>query len=80
MKKIAETIIDRVVGTCDDMFMIVEDMIVEGELSQEQWDLHEPEILKLVDAEMFRCETCSWNLYTWEMSENAYTCNDCGDK
>lgn len=79
MKELSQKIVDRVVGTPESITIAVEDLIVEGAITQDQWDLHELDILRLVDEEMFECETCSWNVYTWEMSETPYVCTDCGD-
>lgn len=77
MKELAQKIVDRVVGTPEDILVVVQDMIVEKVISQDEWDLNEIKILGLVDDEMFMCETCSWNVFTWEMSDEPYVCTDC---
>ena len=76
-RDIANLIYDRVVGSSNDMMMVIDEMIEDGDFSREQFLANELEILGSIDDRMFNCECCGWNCEINEMSWQNMICENC---
>jgi hypothetical protein len=76
--KCAEIIIRSVLGTCNDPFLEIEQLIEEGYIPSEFFYSNELPILYRVDTEMFTCDCCGWNYEISELSDTVdLTCINC---
>lgn len=76
--QVAGLIYNRVCGSCDDPFMVIDMMIEEGDLNRDFFKTNEIPILSELDNMMFTCEVCGWNYDISEHSSNGmcYSCED----
>lgn len=73
---------DRLDGSCNDFFDIVENMIEEYGYDKDIWKQYELEIISYVESFIFRCASCGWWFGIEDESENIVdeiVCINCED-
>lgn len=78
---VANEMIDELRGTCmRDPVSLADEYIEEGRMKAEFWEQNELAIVRLVDDEIFSCDTCGWWCEMSEMSEQGMVCDQCNDE
>lgn len=75
-QEIADKILNGCLGGCNDPFLYADQLIEDGDITQEDFQSQESEIWSLVDDQMFTCDVCGWNCW---MSELSYEASDMGN-
>lgn len=74
--KIAQTIVDGITGTPDDLMSYIDQLIDDGTICLESCKLNEITILEYVDDSVFQCDICGWNFSLDEYHSDGI-CNNC---
>jgi hypothetical protein len=75
--EIATLLYERVCGTCDGLFMCIDELTDNGDLDKDFFEANEFAIMQELDQRMFCCETCNWNVDVGDMSDTEMVCHDC---
>jgi formylmethanofuran dehydrogenase subunit E len=80
---VANEMIDELRGTCmRDPVALADEYIEEGRMKAEFWEQNEIAIERLVDNEIFNCDTCGWWCEMSEASDSdqGMVCDGCYDE
>lgn len=72
LSPIADSISDRIIGTCDTLDLVFEELGHDELRDCEQ-------LLDMIDEQVFECQSCSWWCEISEMVDGDYICQDCGN-
>jgi hypothetical protein len=81
LRKRVMAVIDDLRGSSYDIIGRFEEAVEDGDISEEEYRLHEMSILSLADDNIFTCVGCGWTLNVDEMGEDSASgeiqCTNC---